>query len=509
MNAPRHPREAYLLAIIFILNLIEFLQTGMIVFCAGPIMGEIGASPEEFTLITATYAVVAIAAIAIMSWLVERLGWRLFVQSSVTLFVLGAVICGTSTGFIQFLVGRAVMGMGGAAFMTSSRLLINLMPPSPRRFLGIKVFASALTIGIGMAPWLASIFVESGHWNGIFMLLSVMAVLAFVLAQVALPTDLAPTDQRTEAHPWTLLVMSAGCFLCLITILRASYDFYTDTPPFLLSIFLGTIAVSIFVHHQMKHERPILSIKRLVQPRYLSGLAVFTACYIVLGANGYMLPMLLQRGLGFPWETVGYVEAAGLIVTLPVFWIVALIIPKRPAPLKFYLGGFGALALSGWLLMRITPEASLWIDVLPAIAVYGVFIILVMSTTALHTFSDLQRDEMAFNHGQQVKNMMSQFGVAFGIAVAALSTQWRFSMHLDALSAHFNSGDAVFTQTAGLLSEQFFSSQGAQTSQLIMATLVQQLNQQAVLVSSLDYFALLALCGLLMCVVMSVQRVLK
>ncbi len=509
MNAPKHTRESSLLATIFVLNAIEFLQTGMIAFGAAPIMGEIGASPEEFTLITATYAVVAIAAISKMGWFVERIGWRRFVQVSVALYIVGAAICGTSTSVPQFLAGRAVMGLGGAAFMTSARLLINLMPPSPRRFLGIKVFASALTSGTAAAPWLASLFVAHGRWNGIFMLLSALAVLAAGLAQIALPTDRAPADRRTEAHPLALLTLLAGCFLGIYALQRASYDFYADALPLLLAIVVGTGAVLLFVRHQVTHERPTLVLKRLVQPRYLSGVALFTVCYIVLGANGYMLPMLMQRGLGFPWEVVGSVLGAGLSVTLPLFWVIAFIVPRRPASRKFYLAGFGALALCGWLLMRISPEAGLWTDVLPAIAAYGAFIILVMSITALQTFSDLQRDEMAFNHGQQVKNMLSQFGLAVGTAAAALGTQWRASEHLAVLNTRFSSGDAVFTQAASQLGEQFAASHGAQAAQVALATLAQQLDQQATLLSSLDYFSFLAAAALVMAAVMTVQRVLK
>ena len=37
---PSHPREKTLLATIFALNAIEFLQAGMIAFGAGPIMGD-------------------------------------------------------------------------------------------------------------------------------------------------------------------------------------------------------------------------------------------------------------------------------------------------------------------------------------------------------------------------------------------------------------------------------------------------------------------------------------
>lgn len=509
MNAPRHPREAALLATVFLLVAIEFLHTGMIAFAASPIMGEISASPEEFTMITASYAVVAIAAIACTSWLVERLGWRSFVQGSVALFVLGAAISAGSAGHVQFMAGRIVMALGGAAFMTMARLLINLMPPSPRRFLGIKMFGSALAIGTGASPWLAAYFVSSGHWYGIFVLLSAMAVLVAGLAQLALPDELVAHERRSAVQPQALAILLAGCLLSVMAIQRASYDLFADALPLLLLMGVGSAALVLFVRNQVRQERPMLLIKRLAQRRYLSGLAVFFCCYVVLGANGYMLPMLMQRGLGFPWEVVGNVQAAGLIMTLPVFWLIALIVPKRPAPKKFYLAGFGALALSAWQLTQVTPDAGLWTDLLLPIAAFGLFIILVMSTTALHTFSDLQGDNMAFNHGQQLKNMLSQLGIALGVSAAALGTQWRTSVHAAVLNARFNGGDTAFNQLAGVLGEHFSTSQGTQAEQLTLATLAQQLNQQAALLASIDYFSFLAAGALLMCLVMGMQRVLK
>lgn len=61
-----------LLVTIFCLNIIEYLQAGMIAFSANPIMGEIGVSPEEFGLINAVYACIAIIMIAQQHWLAAR-----------------------------------------------------------------------------------------------------------------------------------------------------------------------------------------------------------------------------------------------------------------------------------------------------------------------------------------------------------------------------------------------------------------------------------------------------
>ena len=506
MQPPKHPQESTLLATIFLLNAIEFLQAGMIAFGAGPIMGEIGASPEDFTIATVVYAVVAIGAIAKQGWFIERMGWRGFIQASVAVFVVGAAICAGSSSFAQYVTGRAVMGLGGAAFMTSARLMINLMPPSPRRFLGIKVFASALAIGNALAPWLASESISRERWPAIFWMLALIAVIAAVLGSTCLPTERTPEEQRSGAHPLVLAVLLGGSFLGLYRLQRATYDFFADPAPLLAGVAFAIAALLYFVHHQSGHTRPLLVLSRLAQARYLSGLALFTLCYMVLGANNYMLSALMQRALGYPWEVIGQVQSTGLMMALPAFWLMAMVLKRDPSPKKFYVVGFGALALFGVLLARLNSDAALWTDVMPAIAAYGVFIILVMATTALQAFSALQQDAQAFAHGQQLKNMLSQFGVAFGVASAALNLQWRSSEHIGVLNRHFDGSDAIFSHSVAQLAEQIGSAQGAQ---LALGQLVQQLNQQATLLASQDYFRFIIGFAVVGALVMALQRVLK
>ncbi|TFW21449.1 MFS transporter [Duganella callida] len=509
MNTSRHTREATLLVNIFLLSAIEFLQSGMITFAAGPISGEIGASPEEFTLSTAVYAVIAIAAISKQRWLIERIGWRRFLQAAVAVFVLGAAICASSASFPQYLLGRMVMALGGGPFLTSARVMVTLIPPSPRRFRGILAYAGALTVGVGSSPWLASIAVSQDRWPLIFALVAGLAILAGLLGSVVLPTEVAAADKRSQAHPWQTLVMTAGAFLSLYALLRASYDFYADALPLLLAIVTGTGALLYFGHHQYHHAQPLLVMKRLRNPRYVAGMATFTLGYMLLGANNYMLPVLMQGGLGFPWQVVGMVQSAGLIVALPTFSIMATVLKKNQSAKKFYVTGFVLLMLSGLLLSRLNGEAALWADVWPGIALFGAFITPVMVTTALHSFMDLQGDEVAFFNGQQLKNMLSQFGVALGVALAALGLQWRGSTYLSVLVERFHTDDPVFNGLAAQLSGQLAASHGQQATMAAIATLAQQLNQQAILLSSFDYFGFLVVVGLAGVLLMLAQRVLK
>lgn len=499
MQSLRHPHQRTLLGIVFLLNATEFLQSGMIAFGASAIMGQISASPDDFVLATVLYAAVAITAIAAQHWLVERLGWRLYVQLSAALFVTGGLICATSTSFTQFLLGRFVMALGGAGFMTAARLLINLIPPSPERMKGIGAFGSALALGNAFAPWLASVSVDADNWFLIFVVPAALAAGAALLSQFALPSDLVNDEARTQNSPWLTVSILCASLFGLYGLQRAAFDFYENATPLFMCVLVSVIGLGVVIFHQARHERPLLAIRSLLHTRYLAGLGLFAFCYVILGANNTMLPVLLQRAIGAPWVAVGEIQTLGLLSSLIAFVAMILILKKSPSPRKFYVVGFAALFYFAWQLSRVNLNADLVRDVLPAIAAFGVFLILVLATTAIHTFTELQKHAVGFNHGQMIKNMMSQFGIALGIAGSTVGMQWRVSEHYNVLTERFSNGDAIFSALRDQLSVQFGPQQA-------MAQLGQQLSQQATFLAGLDYFSLLMILAAISAVVMMAQR---
>ncbi len=92
------------------------------------------------------------------------------------------------------------MALGCAGMVTSSRLTVNLIPPSPARFFGIKALASGVCCGMALAPWLASAIVSADRWPLIFWLVAGCA-LALLPATSVLPEATAPPAQRSDAHP--------------------------------------------------------------------------------------------------------------------------------------------------------------------------------------------------------------------------------------------------------------------------------------------------------------------
>jgi len=401
------------------------------------------------------------------------------------------------------------MAVGGGALLSSARVLVYLFPPSSERFTGIKYFATALAVGSSSAPWLSSVAISHDSWRWIFGILIALAAIACVLSMMCLPTETPAPDLHTESHPALLTVLIAGTFVVLYALQRSYYDFYDDFTMLASAGLLGLLALGYFVHAMHGRKRALLDIRSLQNARYWSGVAVFTGCYVLMAATNYMLPVLLQGGLGFPWEVIGRVQATGLAATLLTWVVMATLLPKRPAAKKYYLVGFLALAIFGWRINAFSPSADLWTDFVPALASYGVFLMLVLATTAMHTFREVQHHETVISHAWQVKNMLAQFGGSLGISLATLGLQTRTAMHYSALNAHFVVGDPAYEQALRQMTEIYIQSGATQAKGLATVGLAQMLGQQATLLASLDYFCVVAGIGIIGAVVMVTQRVLK
>jgi MFS family permease len=407
------------------------------------------------------------------------------------------VLCATSHDFASFLLGRFVMALGGGALFTSARMIIHHRLAGPKRFMGIKALAYGVALCIAAGPWLAAQAVSGDTWTAIFWLLAVLDVVAFVLASYSLNNSLRGYEVgRSDWNPWLQVLLVGGSFALLYALQRFYYDFYGDVLFVAATLVAALVALLAYAHHQRVRARPLLHIRPMLHPRYLAGLALFLFAYLMLGANNYVVPVMLQRTLGYSWATVGHFEALGALAAAVTFTVVSRLLPKHPAPRKFWIVGFLALTLFGWLLARLDPAASPWLHILPALACYNVFLLTVLPIVAMQAFREMEADETLFSNAQQVKNMLAQAGIALGISAATLGQQWRTTVHYNVLNAQVTPDNPVYLATIHHLQDALAGSVGpTQAAQIAMARVAQLLAQQSAMLANIDHFMLIAALG--------------
>lgn len=469
------PRPA-LLATIFVFNFIEFLHSGTAAFSSSATMGQIGASPEEYSIPTALYAAVAVVMISQMTVLVQRFGWRDFLLGATLLSALGGWTCAASTTLPGFCAGRVLMACGGAVFMTASRMMVNFIPPSPARLVGIAAFGLGLSSGLALASWVAGTLIGREAWSGIFLLLAVLALLAGALAWRWMPLDAATLDVSPSRFDLgDGLALGGAAFLLLYGFQRLAYDWHGERLDVAVLLVCGAgLALLFYVGHG-RRAAPFLRLDMLDSPRYRTGLLIFSSCYTLLGMFNTVLPQLVQRVLGLAVEQAGEVQAAGMALSIPVFAIMLLVASTRPHATKFYVAGFLSMAAFGWHFAHLDPAAPAWHSVAPWVGLFGAFVILSMATTAMHSFKDLQHDNVLFSNAQQLKNMLGQVGLALGAGVGTVLLQERGALHGARLAEEASVGGTV-------------------------------LLQQGTLLASIDLFLLLAAVGVAGAVLLAMQR---
>ena len=439
MSSPNHsallaiPRPA-LLATIFTFNFIEFLSTGMTVLAASAIMGQIGASPEEYATVSALYAALAVLSISQMTVLLQRLGWRNYLLAAVLCYLLGAWACATSGTLLQFAGGRLLMALGGGVFMTVSRMMVNLIPPSPQRLQGIAAFGSALAGGMALGPWLAARLLGHEAWGAMFLVLAALAAIGAACAARWLPQDAVTLDGApTRLHLPDAVLLAAGAALTLYALQHLAYDWHGERAPLMAHLALGLALLGAFGALHARRSQPFLHLRILRSARYRLGLLIFALCYGVLGMVNTLLPQMVQKGLGVGLQQAGELQGVGLLSTVLALFVMLELVKRNPHPTRFYVTGFAMLALLGWRFATLDPRAYAWDALMLWMGLFGGFLTLGMATTAIHSFKDLQIDNVVFAHAQQLKNMLGQIGLALGVGMTNIGLQERTALHVSRL----------------------------------------------------------------------------
>ncbi len=330
------------------------------------------------------------------------------------------------------------------------------------------------------------------------------------MTTASLSTDRHPPEERTRSSALRVGLLAIGAFTLPYAIQRTPYEFYSSAPAWLGLVAAGLMILYVFFHVEHQHDRPLLHIRALITSRYVAGVALFCFCYLVAGANNYMVPIFLQRGLGFSWETIGIFQSAGLVAAVVTWLVMANLLPKSPAPKKYLIAGFLALSLFGYRLSTLSPQASMIESILPALVLNGCFLMLVLATAAMQTFRDVPPKGMLLAHAQQIKNMFGQIATAAGTAVAAVVLQWRSTVQYGILNVHSAPDDPMLQHQLAAAAQLLERTTGAvQAAQIAMAQQAQEIAQQATLVASVEYFRVVAIVAMFALGISAIQRIFR
>lgn len=191
--APTKRYGLYALALLTLINVVNYVERNAIFALFEPIKRDLGLTDANLGWLGSAYVLVfSIAAlpVGIISDLRRR---TTVVAVGITTWSIFASVGGLARGFVSLLLSRAAVGMGGAAATTASTSLVADYFPGRRRAVAMAVFTAGLALGGVLGILLAGQLEALYGWRVTFFALGLpgfgLAVLAAHLRDPARPPE--------------------------------------------------------------------------------------------------------------------------------------------------------------------------------------------------------------------------------------------------------------------------------------------------------------------------------
>ncbi|MDR3382495.1 MFS transporter [Cupriavidus basilensis] len=497
-------RQTLVMLLLALATSVEFLENIMFVFASSHIVGGIDADPRSFALVQAAYAVGSMLMILKQQWLAQRFGYRYYLTGALLIFMAGTLAAATSHSLPQLVGARFVQGVGGGALFTSCRILVNVMFAPADRPRASRIFMLGIFAASALAPAMAAELIEHGVWQDVFYGALPFAALAALGAWLLLP-DAEPHEDDPGPALGPLLLFGAAVVTLQAAMTQARFDIFSHPLRLALICAAGVGLLMGFLWQQWHHSTPVLHLRALRNPVYLTGLAMYFVYYLISNLSGYVFPIYAEQALGLPLATTGWLNTFAATVSLAGIFVYLRLAPKLPHKKPLMASGLLLMAGAAWWFSSMPPNAG------PSALAWGLvgkglFGVMVIIPIAGLTFRSLAGDDFA--HGYRSKNLLRQIAASFASALGAVLLQNRqFAVHTSltgALGQH-----TAETQQWMATAQAALSARGLDPGHAYQAALAQLaglVDTQARLIACEDLYRLIATLALTAAVFMLAQR---
>ncbi len=469
---------------------IELIDTSIVNVGLSDMSGNLGATLEDVAWVVTAYAIANVIIIPMTSFLAARFGRRNYYVSSILLFTVASMACGQAHNIWQLVAFRFIQGIGGGALLSTSQAILFETFTLEQRGIASALFGVGIFIGPTLGPTLGGWIIDNYSWPWIFYINLPIGLAAAALSWTFVREPL--TQRRSDSVDWTgigLLIMGLGSLQVVLE--RGEREDWFSTRYIVVLAALAVVSLVSFVIWELIAEHPVVDL-RVLRSRTLASAAALT---FVLGfalfASVFIVPVFVQRLLGFTAMQTGMLFLPGAAVSIVVLPLIGKMLVKGVPPHVLIVIGFMVVSVFAYMLGSLNQAAGssdfFWPIILRALGLS----LMAIPLTQLAVSGLPPRD---IPQGVALNNMMRQVGGSFGIAFINTYIDHRLAVHRQDLVSELVPGHpATVARLSGLTHRMAAAGMSPwEAPRHALAVLGQMVERQANLLSYLDAFRLVA-----------------
>ena len=279
------------------------------------ISGNLGGSANQATWVITSFAVSTAIALPLTGWLARRFGERRLFMWSTMAFVVASFLCGIANSMGLLVLARALQGfVAGPMYPITQALLLSIYPPA-RRGQAIALLAMVTVVAPIAGPILGGWITDNYSWEWIFF----VNIPIGIFASLVVGSQLKGRPEKLEKPKMdyvglATLVLGVGALQTLLD-LGNDEDWFHSTTIVILAI-VAAISLAIFVIWELTDKDPIVNLRLFRHRNFAAGTFAMTIAYGAFFSVGILVPLWLQRNLGYTAIWAGLATAP--IGILPV-----------------------------------------------------------------------------------------------------------------------------------------------------------------------------------------------
>ena len=415
-NTLNNPKAPWIIFVAVLASLLEIVDTSIVNVALPTMMGNLGATLEDISMVITGYAIANAVILPLSAWLGDRFGRRRYYLGCIAIFTITSVACGLAPNLQFLIIFRILQGLAGGALLPTSQTLIYEQFPKEKAGIAGAIFGMSVMVGPALGPVLGGYLTDSFGWRSIFNINLPLGMIALFIGATCIfdsPREEGHVKEKGfDALGLFLLVAGIGCLQYALE--RGEADDWFASKAIAICVITTLISLPTFVWWELRIKNPIINIRLFKEQIVVNGILLMGLLGFYLYGVLFVLPVFVSIVFHYTATQTGSLFIPGSLVTMALMPLIGKLMVSGVSVKKLIFIGLSGLVVCIWTMTTLSPLSSRQ-DILMALYIRGfslAFLFVPINSGILSQFKG-----QAMGQVSGLLNLSRQIGGSIGIAL--------------------------------------------------------------------------------------------